>query len=128
MPDIVVPEASLPEGGHRHPHRRVHLEVTKLLRGNVERQFKIWQTGNDTVQLVDDPPYRVGEAYVLFLRPVDNEPGTYVHVGPPGRFRALNNKLELMPRVVNVPFAAALAGKSVSELEQALSRDEAAGR
>ncbi len=128
-PDIVIPDERLPGGEHREPNQRIVFDVLKPIRGNIESPFKLWHYGSDTMMLHDDPHYQVGETYVLFVKPVEFEAGTYAIIGPPSRFRAVANKLELMPGVYgNVLFATALRGKPIAALEQAVASDEAAGR
>ena len=69
-----------------------------------------------------DPPYQVGETYVLFAEPKLDEIGTYLLISPEGRYRVVNDTLEPM---AEEGFAAAMRGKRVADLVQALAQTAA---
>jgi len=83
-PDIVLPVEGLENNESRVPTQSIAFDVQQSLRGDVGSSFDLFHTGNEHFVLDGDPPYRVGERYVLFLTP--REDGTYRVVSPEGRF------------------------------------------
>ncbi len=90
-PDIVVPVKGLDNDEHRVPNQRIALTVRQTLKGNVGKSFDLFHTGNDTFVLADDPAYKIGEKYVLFLHP--REDGSYRIIAPEGRFQVTRQGL-----------------------------------
>ena len=112
--DIV---AQTPNGDQpRTPTQRIFFEVLKPIYGNPSQAVRVWHMGTDTIHFEGDPPYRVGEEYVLFVYPND-ESGTHVVLSPECRYRVAQGRLE---PVSEVDWTLALRGKSVSDLEQLL--------
>lgn len=91
-PDIVVPTEALEEGEHRVPNQRIAFEVDDSLAGDLSKRFELFHTGNDEFILEEDPPYEIGETYLLFVLPRDD--GSYLLVSPEGRFRVTPDGLE----------------------------------
>lgn len=120
-PDRLMPVRGEPEGVAPIPNQQITLDVRKSLKGKVGSQIVVEHYGNALQWIADDPPYIVGETYVLFVEPKSGEPNVYYIISPPGRYRVVNDTLELMPEVT-VPFATALRGKPVAALEQALAQ------
>lgn len=83
--DIVVPAAALESGEHRVPNQRIAFQVTRTVKGEVDREFELFHTGNREFVLGGDPPYEVGQRYLLFLMSRDD--GTYLVVSPEGRYQ-----------------------------------------
>ncbi len=107
--------------GHRNPSQRVFFEAVKHIEGDLGEQFRLWHYGTDTICQRGDPPYHIGEIYVLFVLPMETEPGTFYVPAPPARYQVVDDRLEPM-RDENTPFAEALAGKTVAEFERILTR------
>jgi hypothetical protein len=120
-PDTVVSVPGEPDGVVHMPSQRISVEILKQLKGKMRGNLVIDRYGTDTRSIADDPPYKLGEIYALFVEPKESEPGTYFTIAPAGRYRITNNKLELMPHVA-VPFATELRGKDVAALEHALTQ------
>jgi hypothetical protein len=118
-PDIVTPLPGTPDGEDREPNQRISLDVIRTLAGNSNSTIKLYHIGSDKMWIHDDPPYRVGEAYVLFLREKIDEPGTHLLISPEGRYRVGDQGLE--PVAETDSWATAMRGKSVTDLERALA-------
>lgn len=115
-PDIVVPVKGLENDEHRVPNQRIAFEVKRSVLGEVERSFELFHTGNDNYVLDGDPPYKVGEKYLLFLTP--REDGSYRVISPEGRFQVTRGGLEPFSRE---EFAQLLRGASVGDLVRDLT-------
>ncbi len=109
----------------QQPNQRIILDVLKNIRGDAGKQLRLWHYGTATTCQRGDPPYQVGERYLLFVLPMETEPGTHYVPAPPARYRVVNNQLEPMPEEIDLaPFAAAMRGKTLAEFEQMLSGDD----
>ena len=107
--------------GHPNPSQRIFFEAVKHIEGKLGEKFRLWHYGTDTTCQRGDPPYQPGETYVLFVMPMDTEPGTFYVPAPPGRYQVVDERLVPM-HDENKPFAVALAGKTVAEFERILAR------
>jgi hypothetical protein len=104
--DLVVPAAGEPTGEDRIPTQRIQVRVSKSHKGGLRpgQTVDLFQVGGkllptgqpdgknnarivDAKQLVleGDPPYKVGEQYVLMLE--DGPRGTLRPIAPEGRYR-----------------------------------------
>lgn len=91
--DIVTPVEGLNDANEsRIPNQRIGFEVERRLDGKIDRYFELFHTGNEEFVLSGDPPYEVGEAYVLFVTLRDD--GTYLVVSPEGRYRVTEDGLD----------------------------------
>lgn len=109
--DIVIPVEGLNEANEsRIPNQRIGFAVGKVLRGQMEDSFQLFHTGNADFVLDGDPPYEVGQRYVLFLTPRP-EGDAYLVVSPEGRYEVTTGGA-LKP-VSARDFAQLLAGNSV---------------
>jgi hypothetical protein len=115
-PDIVVPAKGLDNDEHRVPNQRVAFEVTRAIRGKVEASFDLFHTGNATYVLDGDPPYEMGQRYLLFLTP--REDGTYRAISPEGRYEITPHGLEPASRE---EFSQMLRGTSVRDFTRDLT-------
>ena len=115
--DLVVPVAGEPNGEDRVPTQRITVEVLDALKGNVGQTLTLFRTGTDSTGIEGDPAYKVGETYVLFMQPKEDEAGSYRLIAPEGRFRVVNAQLEPM---VDAGYAAAFRGKHVADLQTEL--------
>lgn len=124
-PDIVVPVKGLPNDEDRVPMQRVTVKVAKTYRGQAAagQTVTLAQTGGGTIGFSEDSPtYKVGERYVLLLRP--GRPDMYRIISPEGRLRITTQGL-IEPMKVADPNNPALAdlrgGKPLVVLEQLLA-------
>jgi hypothetical protein len=82
------PIVSRSEDGYvsRIPTQRVHFNVNRSPKGELVggESFVLFQNGNDENRFDEDPSYKVGGRYLLFLSP--REDGTYLVVSPEGRY------------------------------------------
>lgn len=66
--------------------------VSKTLYGSASESITIHQTGGPDFQVSDDPLFKVGDSYILFLH--QYSPGKYFVVGgPDSRFQVQNGKI-----------------------------------
>jgi hypothetical protein len=80
---------SVAEGGdevNRIPTQRVRFEVKRGYKGDltIGESFILFQNGNTENRFDEDPSYKVGHRYLLFL--TDRGDGTYMVVAPEGRY------------------------------------------
>jgi hypothetical protein len=117
--DIVVPAAGEPNGEDRVPTQRIRFEVAKTYAGKIDTTFTLFHTGTDTRFIDGDPPYKLGETYVLFVQPKADAAGEHIVISPEGRFRLSNNRVEAM---AHEGYATGFHGKSLVALERALAQ------
>jgi hypothetical protein len=81
------PGPPLPDEGHarRTPTQRVALAVEQRLLGNAPARIELFNTGSQTEWIEEDPPYSVGERYLLFVRPRRGDGRRAVAARVPGR-------------------------------------------
>ncbi len=92
------------------PTQRVSFDVVRSRKGSlVENEpFVLFQNGNENNRFDEDPSYKVGHSYLLFL--TAREDGTYLVVSPAGRYEV--TKSGLVPAAKH-GFAAELKGASL---------------
>jgi hypothetical protein len=102
------------------PTQRISFEVLSTLDGpDPGPVLRLMKAGSVEQYLANDPPYSVGERYVLFVEPWSLDPGTYVLAAPDGRVR-LNAQDEahlFIPGSVKTE----LEGESLAEIEAQVS-------
>jgi hypothetical protein len=77
------------------PTQRIDVTVQRTFAGKVPGAVTLFRTGGKdsngrTFTLDGDPPFEVGERYVLFLER-RNSDGTYLYFGPSGRYQVEAN-------------------------------------
>jgi len=90
--DIVVPVAGLENGERRIANQRIALQVERRLKGRVAPAIELFHTGDQDFVLDGDPPYEVGQMYLLFL--MSREDGSYLVVSPEGRYEVTEGGLK----------------------------------
>lgn len=108
------PAIKLPaEAGYDIPTQRVHFTVKRVRKGSmaVGESFVLFQNGNDKNRFDEDPSYKLGKRYLLFLTP--RKDGTYLVVSPEGRYQVTPNGL--VP-ATHKSFAAGLEGASLQDV------------
>ena len=95
------------------PSQRVHFTVKRAQKGSfvAGQSFVLFQNGNDANRFDEDPSYKVGHRYLLFLTPRTD--GTYLVVSPEGRYQVTRNGL--VP-AAEKGFAADLKGASLTDV------------
>ena len=75
------------------PSQRVHFTVKRSQKGSLRagESFVLFQNGNNQNRFAEDPSYKVGHRYLLFLTP--REDGTYLVVSPEGRYEVTSRGL-----------------------------------
>jgi hypothetical protein len=101
------------EQGGDIPTQRVHFTVNRRRKGDLKvgESFVLFQNGNDENRFDEDPSYKVGHRYLLFMVP--RQDGTYLVVSPQGRFEVTNDGL--VP-AAHKGFAADLKGASLQDV------------
>jgi hypothetical protein len=123
--DIVTTD---PDGNiQRIPTERVTFTVKRVQKGGFEvnESFVLYQNGNHDNRFDEDPSYKLGHRYLLFLQP--REDGTYMVIAPEGRYEV--TRRGLVPAVEDEKnFAGALAGANpmdvISDVERAVREIE----
>jgi hypothetical protein len=104
----------------RTPTQRIELVVERRLRGTTPARLALFKTGSQTEWIEDDPPYTVGERYLLFIRPRRNDPTrAWIPVAPDGRLRI--ERGGLAPLAAG-PVGRALARERVGTAERLIRR------
>ncbi len=95
------------------PTQRVHFTVKRRQKGDMVagESFVLFQNGNDHNRFDEDPSYKVGQRYLMFLTPRPD--GTYLVVSPHGRYEV--SPKGLVP-ATDKGFAAELEGASLSDV------------
>jgi hypothetical protein len=97
------------------PTQRIRFEVKDRWRGSSPATFVLFKTGTARWWIENDPPYEVGEQYVLFASPRPDDPTTYLPEGPDGRIKVVDGRLRPL---IEGPAAAALGGRGVAQAKQ----------
>jgi hypothetical protein len=102
----------------RIPTQRVTFDVRRSRKGSLVagETFVLFQNGNDQNRFEEDPSYKMGHAYLLFLTP--REDGTYLVVSPQGRYEV--TRKGLVPAAKD-GFAAELIGVSLRDVDADLT-------
>jgi hypothetical protein len=95
------------------PTQRVHFTVKRVRKGSMVagESFVLFQNGNDKNRFDEDPSYKLGRRYLLFMTPRPD--GTYLVVSPAGRYQVTPNGL--VP-ATHKSFAGGLEGASLEDV------------
>lgn len=97
------------------PTQRVALDIDEVIYGNAPARLALLKTGSADAWFEDDPPYQVGERYLLFLTEYTGQAGLYVNTAPDGRLPVVGGSVEpLIPGAI----ADALGGRSEEQAER----------
>ncbi len=96
--DLVVPAPNEPAGEDREPTQRIRVKVLERYKGSPRDEIVLFKTGNDSYYIEDDPPYKVGERTLLFLRKREAADDTYLPIAPDGRYRVEKGRLMAFTR------------------------------
>jgi hypothetical protein len=113
-----------PDGIQSIPTQRVHFTVRRSTKGSlaVGESFVLFQNGNYQNRFDEDPSYKVGQRYLMFLSP--REDGSYLVLSPEGRYEV--TRRGLVP-AAQKGFAVGLEGASLldvlADVNQALAVD-----
>jgi hypothetical protein len=93
------PIKSTDPGGFDIPTERVHFTVNRSQKGGLGagQSFVLYQNGNHDNRFDEDPSYKLGHRYLLFL--TDRGDGTFMVIAPEGRYQVTRNGL--VPAVHN---------------------------
>lgn len=98
------------------PSQRVHFTVKNSRKGSLKPgdSFVLFQNGNDENRFDEDPSYKKGHRYLLFM--TEREDGTYLVIGPAGRYHVTRNGLVPAVHRDSKSFAASLEGASLPDV------------
>jgi hypothetical protein len=113
---IVVSARGEPSGVDAVPTQTITFSTNAVLKGHVANTFTVFHTGQAAIALNGDPPYAVGQQYVLFLA-TQRPDGRYVIVSPEGRYAVENGVIRT---VSDRPAFTALNGLSLARFEDLL--------
>lgn len=117
--DPIVSVAEAGDEVNHIPTQRVHFEVKRGVKGDLGAgaSFVLFQNGNNENRFDEDPSYKVGHRYLLFL--TDRGDGTYMVIAPEGRYEV--TRRGLVP-VTEKSFAAGLKGTSLEDVTADVTR------
>lgn len=110
----------LPDGEvSRIPTQRVSFSVNRSPKGDMVagETFVLFQNGTENSRFDEDPSYKMGSRYLLFLMP--RADGTYLVVSPQGRYEVTGRGL--VP-ATHVGFAADLEGARLQDVLRDVTR------
>ncbi len=98
------------------PSQRVRFTVKNSRKGDLGAgdTFVLFQNGNNENRFDEDPSYKMGHRYLLFL--IDRGDGTYMVVSPSGRYHITRDGLVPAIHRDSKNFAAGLAGASLTDV------------
>lgn len=102
------------------PTQRITFESNGAFYERVPARFVLFKTGSQSLWGDGDPPYAVGERYLMFASRRPEDPGTFLNVVPDGRFRVRTGGF--LESLVHGPVANALAGLTTGEARQIVTR------
>jgi len=107
------------DAGSPIPTQRVFFEVKRGYKGSLgaSESFVLFQNGNNENRFDEDPSYKVGHRYLLFLTP--REDGTYLVISPEGRYEVTRRGLS---PAAEKGFAAGLKGASLEDATADVTR------
>jgi hypothetical protein len=104
------------------PTQRIALRAGRRIYGRVPTRLVLFKTGSPSAWGDGDPPYAVGERYLIFATRRPEGDGTFLNAGPDGRIRVVGGILQsLIPGRISQ----ALAGLTVGEAGQIARRAKA---
>ncbi len=103
----------------RIPTQRVSFDIVSNRKGSLAENetFVLFQNGNEENRFDEDPSYKVGHSYLMFLTP--RADGTYLVVSPHGRYEITNKGL--VP-ATEKGFAGSLKGASIEDVISDVTR------
>jgi hypothetical protein len=112
------------------PTQRIDVRVTAIVDGETPDRFTLFKLGSPTLYAKGDPPYAVGERYLLFVLrrhndegTAPNPDGTWLPVAPDGRLERTSSG-ELSAQIAG-PVAQELDGDTVPEARGEIAAAEA---
>jgi len=98
------------------PSQRVHFTVKNSRKGplGAGESFVLFQNGNDENRFDEDPTYKQGHRYLLFM--TEREDGTFLVIGPAGRYHVTRNGLVPAVHRDSKSFAVSLEGASLTDV------------
>jgi hypothetical protein len=109
-------------GGFDIPTERVHFTVNRGQKGNLKAgdTFVLFQNGNHDNRFDEDPSYKLGHRYLLFL--TDRGDGTYMVIAPEGRYQVTRDGLVPVVHTDKKSFANELEGVTLMDVLRDVDR------
>jgi len=101
------------------PTQRIVFDVEEILYGSAPAQLVLLKTGSADTWIDDDPPYQVGERYLLLLTESTSQPGLYVPPAPDGRMLVVDGVVQ--PLIAG-PIAETLGGRTEEGAENTITQ------
>lgn len=119
------PIKSTDPGGFDIPTERVHFTINRSQKGNLRAgdTFVLYQNGNHENRFDEDPNYKLGHRYLLFL--TDRGDGTYMVIAPEGRYLVTRNGLVPAVHTDKKSFANELEGVTLMDVLSDVERSVA---
>ena len=110
------PIKSTDPGGFDIPTERVHFTVNRSQKGDLgaRESFVLFQNGNHENRFDEDPSYKMGHRYLLFL--TEREDGTFMVIAPEGRYLVTRNGLVGVVHNDKKSFANELEGVTLTDV------------
>lgn len=102
------------------PTQRITLSADRRIYGRVPKRFVLFKTGSSRAWGHGDPPYAVGERYLIFATRRPENDGTFLNAGPDGRIRVVGGGV--LESLIQGRTAQTLAGLTVGEAAQIARR------
>jgi hypothetical protein len=104
---------------NRIPTQRVTFQVMDSRKGDLaeNESFVLFQNGNYQNRFDEDPSYKMGHTYLLFLS--DRGDGTYMVISPEGRYEVTQKGLA---PATEKSFAADLKGANIEDVIRDVQR------
>lgn len=107
------------------PTQRVTFEVEDTWAGQAPSRLTLFKSGSQSKWMEEDPPYEMGQRYVLFVTKADRyERGLYMNPAPDGRMGVNGDRLVA---VAHGALAEKLDGTSVADLKKAVQTEKDRG-
>lgn len=100
--------------------QRIALRTQDTVYGDAPVAFELFKTGSESLALEGDPPYKVGESYLMFIKQRKGPDGAvvsgeYLPVAPDGRLRIRDSRI--VP-VINGPVGQRVRGQRLAEVKR----------
>lgn len=128
-PSLTSPEPDEPGGVDTIPTQRIRFETQSVLANTsaspAPSTFTVFRTGSSDVSLDGDPPYDVGQSYLMFVAPRGEGDNTWLPPAPDGRL-LLDATVRAEPLIDGL-VGSQLAGKSLNEISQMVATAQSKG-
>lgn len=104
------------------PTQRITLKFDEQWVGSAPSEIVLFKSGSNSSWIEDDPPYKVGEKYLIYASPRPEDPATYLNVAPDARIKVQDGRLRPL---VEGSVAQQLGGRAPADAKAATNAAEA---